>query len=226
VIEAEWLAATDPKPMLQFLRGKASDRKLRLFAAACARQVWHLMDDLRPQAAVEVAERYAEGGATAKELATAGEAAYEPVMPMVEDIGLLPDAPNAAAIAAAQAACFKRAARAARNAARQAAAGTTAKVRQARAALFRDVFANPFRPAPSVEPAWLVWNGGIVRKLADTAYEERRLPSGTLEPARLAVLTDALEDAGCADAELLGHLRGPGPHVRGCWAVDLLLGKG
>jgi hypothetical protein len=51
------------------------------------------------------------------------------------------------------------------------------------------------------------------------------MPSGHLDPARLAVLADALEDAGCADADLLGHLRGPGPHIRGCWAVDLLLGK-
>ena len=62
--------------------------------------------------------------------------------------------------------------------------------------------------------------------MAEAAYEQRELPAGTLDPARLTVLADALEDAGCADADLLGHLRGPGPHVRGCWAVDLLLGKG
>jgi hypothetical protein len=61
--------------------------------------------------------------------------------------------------------------------------------------------------------------------LATTAYEERALPAGTLEPERLALLADALEDAGCANADLLGHLRGPGVHVRGCWCVDLLLGK-
>jgi hypothetical protein len=57
------------------------------------------------------------------------------------------------------------------------------------------------------------------------AYEERQLPEGTLDSARLAVLADTLEDAGCTHAELLGHLRGPGPHVRGCWAVDLVMGK-
>ena len=50
----------------------------------------------------------------------------------------------------------------------------------------------------------------------------RRAPS---TPPRLAVLSDALEEAGCAEARLLDHLRGPSPHVRGCWAVDLLLGK-
>jgi hypothetical protein len=52
-----------------------------------------------------------------------------------------------------------------------------------------------------------------------------QLPAGQLDPTRLAVLADAVEEAGCTDADLLGHLRGPGPHVRGCWAVDLLLGK-
>ena len=52
------------------------------------------------------------------------------------------------------------------------------------------------------------------------------LPSGHQAAARLAVLADTLEEAGCSDSDLLGHLRGPGPHVRGCWVVDLVLGKG
>jgi hypothetical protein len=90
--------------------------------------------------------------------------------------------------------------------------------------MLRDLFGNPFRPAPVVDLAWLAWQVGTVRELAQAAYEERR-PEGTLESARLAVLSDALEDVGCTDAELLGHLRSPGPHVRGCWAVDLALGK-
>jgi hypothetical protein len=82
----------------------------------------------------------------------------------------------------------------------------------------------PFRPPPAIEPAWLGWNGGLVPRLAEAAYEERTLPEGTLDPARLAILADALEDAGCTDNAILDHLRGPGPHVRGCWAVDLVLG--
>ena len=61
--------------------------------------------------------------------------------------------------------------------------------------------------------------------LAQAAYDERELPAGTLDTARLGVLADALEESGCDQADLLAHLRGPGPHVRGCWAVDLLLGK-
>jgi hypothetical protein len=64
-----------------------------------------------------------------------------------------------------------------------------------------------------------------VLALAQATYDGRTLPAGTLEPDRLAVLADALEDAGCTDAAILGHLRGPGPHVRGCWALDLILGK-
>jgi hypothetical protein len=78
----------------------------------------------------------------------------------------------------------------------------------------------------AIDPSWPAWNGGAVGKLARAAYEERRLPSGELDFARLAVLADALEDASCSDAGLLGHLREPGPHVRGCWGLELLLGKG
>jgi hypothetical protein len=97
--------------------------------------------------------------------------------------------------------------------------------RRAQAPLVRDIFGNPFRPAPRVEPDWLSWNGGTVAGLALAAYEQRQLPAGHLDPARLLVLADALEESGCSDADLLGHLRGPGPHVRGCFAVDALLGR-
>jgi hypothetical protein len=69
----------------------------------------------------------------------------------------------------------------------------------------------------------LRWNYGTVVVLAQIAYQERSLPSGALVQEQLDVLADALEDAGCADASLLGHLRAPGPHYRGCWGVDALL---
>jgi hypothetical protein len=91
--------------------------------------------------------------------------------------------------------------------------------------LLRCVVGNPFRPV-RCDPSWVAWEGGTVPRLARAAYEHRRLPSGELDAARLGVLADALEEAGCTDAELLGHLRGPALHVRGCWAVDaVLLGK-
>ena len=83
--------------------------------------------------------------------------------------------------------------------------------------LLRDIFGNPFRPV-AVDPAWLVWHDGIIGKLAQRIYDERAF-------ADLPILADALEEAGCTNAELLAHCRHPGPHARGCWAVDLLLGK-
>ena len=87
--------------------------------------------------------------------------------------------------------------------------------------LLRDIFGNPFRPI-SINPIWLT---PTVTTLATASYEERIMPSGELDPARLAVLSDALEEAGCDSPDILAHLRSPGPHVRGCWPVDLLLGK-
>jgi hypothetical protein len=71
----------------------------------------------------------------------------------------------------------------------------------------------------------LSWNDGCVVKLATAAYKCRRLPAGTLDPDRLAVLADALQEAGVSDSDILTHCRGPGPHVRGCFVLDLILGK-
>jgi hypothetical protein len=89
------------------------------------------------------------------------------------------------------------------------------------ARLLREVIGNPFRPV-SLDPAW---STPAVVQLAQAAYDNRLLPSGLLDHTGLAVLADALEEAGCDNADLLSHLRGPGPHVRGCWALDLVLGK-
>jgi hypothetical protein len=89
------------------------------------------------------------------------------------------------------------------------------------AVLLRDLFGNPFRPA-SISPACRTPQ---VVALAQAAYDQRELPAGTLDLARLAVLADALEEAGCTDSDILNHCRKPGVHVRGCWVVDLLLGK-
>jgi hypothetical protein len=98
--------------------------------------------------------------------------------------------------------------------------------RDAQAALIRDLLGpGPFRRV-AVAPSVLTWNGGTVPHLAEAAYQERAMPAGTLEPFRLAVLGDALEEAGCADEDLLGHLRATDVvHVRGCWAVDAILAK-
>jgi hypothetical protein len=90
----------------------------------------------------------------------------------------------------------------------------------AQATLVRDIFNPYYTLSLPLKPH----NGDVVN-LAQAAYDNRTLPEGTLDNARLAVLGDALEKAGCADGELLGHLRSPGPHVRGCFALDLVLGK-
>jgi hypothetical protein len=88
----------------------------------------------------------------------------------------------------------------------------------------RELFGNPFHPV-ALAPAVLAWNDATVVRLAQAAYDERHMPEGTLENGRLAVLADALEEAGCRDADILGHCRSGGEHVRGCWVIDLLLGK-
>jgi hypothetical protein len=93
--------------------------------------------------------------------------------------------------------------------------------RAAHAHLLHCIFRNPFRPV-AVSPAWQTPQ---VVSPAQAAWDEREMPAGTLDVARLAVLADALEEAGCTDQAILDHLRGPGPHVSGCCAVDLLLGK-
>jgi hypothetical protein len=79
-----------------------------------------------------------------------------------------------------------------------------------------------FPPVVTLDPAWQT---PTVLALATATYENRIMPAETLEPARLAILADALEDAGCTNADILDHCRQPGEHVRGCWVLDLLSGK-
>jgi hypothetical protein len=92
------------------------------------------------------------------------------------------------------------------------------------AAIIRDIFGPPAsRPRPTQPCPWQLSLPALT--LAEAAYQERALPSDHLDAARLAVLSDALEEAGCMDEAILSHLRSPGPHVRGCWALDLVLGQ-
>ncbi len=91
--------------------------------------------------------------------------------------------------------------------------------------LLRDIIGNPFRPSPPLPAAVLTWNDGIIPRIAQGIYDARRLPDGTLDTGRLAILHDALLDAGCTDEALLTHCRSPGPHARGCWAIDRILEK-
>jgi hypothetical protein len=239
--EADWNSCTDPQAMLEWLRHqrRASDRKLRLFAVGCCRRIWHLLTDPRSRRAVEVMERAADGEVDEEDLylvvtgaETVADAAVTSSATVEQEAGVSAAfAALNATIAARKAAAYSSANacsavyHAATAANEPAPANTRKAERAAQSRLLRDLFGNPFRSPPRLYPSVLDWNDRVVVRLANAVYEGRELPSGTLDPARLAVLADAVEEAGCVDAELLGHLRGPGPHVRGCWVVDLTLGK-
>ena len=211
--EEQWLNATEPRLMLEFLRlsGRASERKLRLFAVACCRLVWPLLADQGSWAAVEAAERYADGQATLAEMTAAAAGAW---VDAARAVGYS-DAEEAVRTAST-CGCLLAMQAAARLTGDWATPHATECGKQADA--LRDIIGNPCQPLPEIDSAWLLWDSGSVRRLAETIYETGRFED-------LPVLADALEDAGCTAAELLGHLRGSGLHLRGCWPVDLLLGK-
>lgn len=205
--EEEWLKCIDPQPMLEFLRGRASgrkprvsERKIRLFAVACSRRIWDRIDALGRRA-VDVAEMFADGLAGPDEMRAARLACQG---------------------AGGQAAWYAAATNstiAARNAALSAQAGaamlgTEADEIRAQAKLLREIVGDPFRPL-SVDPAWLT--PGVVN-LAQATYDERAFD-------RMPELAGELEKAGCDNDNILAHCRAPGLHVRGCWVIDLLLGK-
>jgi hypothetical protein len=203
--ETEWLNAYEPQAMLEFLikSGRTSERKLRLFAAACSRRVWTLIDPLG-RAAVEVAEKHADRLAGPDELraarlacrGTSDQASWYSAATIPEN--------------------------AARNAARSAQVGvgnSTLLGSQtdellAQANLVRDIFDNPFRPL-NVDRSWRT---PAVVALAQAIYEKRVFD-------RMPELAEVLEAAGCNDPEILNHCRGPAQHVRGCFLIDRLISK-
>jgi hypothetical protein len=209
--EAEWLAEPHPTQQLWKLRGLLRSRQFRLFACACCRRIWDKLDE-PGRRAVEVAERFADRRATARELAEA--------RPPLGQMSVW-SPPRCACGPTAQII------RCAQEAAGFALSGewfglanwreVVVQARQAQNALLRDIAGNPFR-RPALSPAWLHAQDGAAVKLAEAIYEERAFD-------RLPILADALEEAGCTDADILTHCRGGGEHVRGCWVVDLLRQK-
>src|SRR4051812_44421497 len=182
--------------MLRYLLSRASERKLRLHACACCRHLWPLLRDDRAHKALEAAERYAEGEGHRAGLRRARRAvrAARQRLP-VQDQGRAEwTAYRAVEVAAAENA-FWGAAADAERAALLMAAERGAPRRPLQVPLFHDICGTPFRPSP-LDPAWLT---STVTVLAHAAYQERALPSGLLDPSRLAVLADALEEAGCMD---------------------------
>jgi hypothetical protein len=256
VDESKWLACTDPTPMLEFLRGKASDRKLRLFTCAYARRVWGLLKARRQVRPFEVAERYVDGGASFDDIRAAGEAVYRwgwnrpsptalmaactaPLLhPRGEREGELPGHLRVNVMRGRGPDCTLQASRyvamklwrnpdgwpfRGRDFPDDAAINTAIRPLLvvelcAQAALLRDIFGPlPFR-AVAIHPDVLAWNDRVVLRVAQAVYDERRF-------GEMPILADALLDAGCDNEDLIQHCREPGPHVRGCWAVDAILGK-
>jgi hypothetical protein len=247
--EAEWLACTNPQPMLEFLRRNASDRKLRLFAVACCRRVWSSLEHEEFREAVRKAESFADGLADRAEMLQAHEKARA-------IFGKLHGKDNGPG-AALTASCFATPPKSflqrvadtlddpwwedefdkgdplapalvtARHAARAAAdlqgegyvldcPATIAEHRE-QTVLVHCLFGNPFRPRPvrGVRAAWLARE---VSALANGIYAERAFD-------RMPLLADALDASGCTSADLMQHCRSGREHARGCWVVDLLLGK-
>ena len=200
--------------MLESFQGKLSDRKLRLFACACCRRIWHLLAEGSREAVV-VAERYADGQASQADLGLAegraldtaqnsdGEAAWFAAYP-----DAFMAAFDASYCAAGLEACLGWPGRNDHDEER------VTKEHAESADLLRDIFGNPFRPiifSPS-------WRTDTVVMLAYQMYDSRDF-------SPMPILADALQDAGCDNEDILAHCRSGGSHVRGCWGVDLVLGK-
>jgi hypothetical protein len=170
---------------------------------------WDRLTDGPTRRLVEVAERFADGLADDEELVSVWNAV------------LLAQQPEPGPLRFVRRAAYRAGYRDATLAAERVAAemqrfDETAGPYQCD--LLRDIFGTPPFRAVVVKPAWLAWDGGVVVKLARAAYDERAFD-------RLPILAHALVDAGCADEELLGHLRRSGPHAAGCHVLDAVLGQ-
>lgn len=242
--EAEWDDIFDPIKKLEFVAGSASERKLLLFAVACCRRIWHLYSDVRCQRAVEAAELYAEGRLARGEVLRAANDAeracveahtdkveiarridgrfsrdhYPPYLRARLRKYLAQSAERFGCAAPVAADCAARYTRyAAGDRSPLSLFGMSPEHDPegcAQDALLRDIFGNPFRPV-TLDRACLSPTAVF---LARIIYDERAFD-------RLPELAALLDSAGCMNADVLEHCRTPGQHVRGCWAVDLLLGK-
>jgi len=214
--EAEWLTCTDPIRMVKAARARMRHRKLRLFAVACCHRIEDLLPDPRSRMAIAAAEQHADGAITEMQLREARVAAGAAHSDSFDRLGKVGACFEWAAEFAADRVAFKAAESASwmTHTARKIGEPTPADY-TFQADIIRDIFGNPFHPV-SVDPSCLPRD---VTALALTIYDERAFD-------RMPELADALEREGCANVDVLEHCRGPGPHVRGCWVVDMLLRRG
>jgi len=230
--EKEWLRATDPQPMLEWLgsRGQLSPRKARLFAVGCCRRVWHLLTDERSRQGVEVAERFADHAATTEELEAACVAAWDAVVGEIT-LGGGTVATRAAVWPATKVVGKDTALDTGWDTVLALVLAAEARVKkevirktesEAQAALLRCILGPlAFRGLPPLDPFVLCWNDRTIPLLAQAMRDQRDFSA-----VRMAILADALEDAGCTNEEILQHCREPGTqHARGCWVVDHLTGR-
>lgn len=248
--EEEWLTCPNPQEMLSHLEdeGVGRDRQLRLFMTACSRRTQKWFTHSCQYEALEIIDSFADGHASRDELASSRAAvsrvAHELQVDMrndsCEDDGHRGAAAFHAAVAVAYTAqvvestestltLFARswdvcanATQAVHNAARIFDPPARLRLTQLadqienriQAALLRCIFGNPFRPVVFADS----WRTETAVALATGIYEDRAFD-------RLPILADALEEAGCDHSDVLTHCRGRGPHARGCWVVDGVLGN-
>ncbi len=219
--EAEWFASSDSYSMLRPCRRiiRYCPRKGDLFAVACCYRIWHLLTDMRSREAVETVARYVEGTADDLQLLTAAKKAQAAHADAFREKGKLGASAEWAAQFATDGAWH--AASRASNFAYVAVDGIQnltddpGPEKAAQAHLLRCIFGPlPFRPV-TIDPACRTPN---VIALAQAIYNDRAFD-------RLPALANALVAAGCDNQDILAHCRSEGPHVRGCWVVDLVLGK-
>jgi hypothetical protein len=203
--EAEWLACENPHGMRDYV-ATSSSRKMRLFVCVCCRRI-HCALTERGIAAIDLAERFADGDASHDELLTIRQSYVRS-----SDFG----SSAASGLAVRLAVTFWQEQPACLSASNWSAVATGEALDEwkAHAALLREIIGNPFRPV-TFSPSWRT---DTAVALARQIYESRDFSA-------MPILADALQDAGCDNADILDHCRGDGPHVRGCWVVDLVLGK-
>lgn len=201
--ESDWLNCTDPRKMLEYLRDKASERKLRLTLCGWSRLNWKWLSQ-QSQSAVELAESFADGLVSDEDRRSADVELWR------AEQGRHKTVRN----------WFTRLTLEGSIDLWEAAYGSSSnnpKMKNRQVAILRDIVGNPFHPV-FIDPSWMAWNDGTVVRMAQSIYYERHLDL-------LPIVADALEESGCADQDILTHCRGTDLHVRGCWVLDLILGK-